>query len=167
MQFLSDRALNDLQRVGQLPDLSGTRYELGEELGRGGIGVVYAARDARLDRYIAIKVIDPDLRPVHAGDAMEQAKILARLEHPGIIPIYYCGGLPDGRLYYAMRLVRGERLDTFLARENSLLDRLRLFQKICDAVAFAHNSGIIHRDLKPQNVMVGGFGEVFVIDWGV
>jgi serine/threonine protein kinase len=66
-----------------------------------------------------------------------------------------------------MRVVRGERLDDFLGRENSLLERLRLFQKICEAVAFAHNCGIIHRDLKPQNVMVGSFGEVFVIDWGV
>jgi serine/threonine protein kinase len=66
-----------------------------------------------------------------------------------------------------MRVVRGERLDDFLGRENSLLERLRLFQKICEAVAFAHNCGIIHRDLKPQNVMVGNFGEVFVIDWGV
>jgi eukaryotic-like serine/threonine-protein kinase len=167
MQFLSDGALHYPRRVAELPDLSGTPYELGEELGRGGMGVVYAARDARLDRYIAITVIDPDLRPVHARDAMEEAKILARLEHPGIVPIYDCGRLPDGRLYYAMRLVRGERLDAFLARENSLFARLRLFQKICDAVAFAHNSGIIHRDLKPQNVMVGAFGEVFVIDWGV
>jgi eukaryotic-like serine/threonine-protein kinase len=167
MQFLSDRALDHLRRVVELPDLSGTPYELGEELGRGGMGVVYAARDARLDRYIAIKVINPAFAPVHAADAMEEAKILARLEHPGIVPIYDCGRLPDGRLYYTMRLVRGDRLDAFLARGNSLLERLRLFQKICEAVAFAHNCGIIHRDLKPQNVMVGSFGEVFVIDWGV
>lgn len=167
MQFLSDRAVNHLQRVAELPDLSGTPYELGEELGRGGMGVVYAARDARLDRYVAIKVIDADFGSAYAADAMEEAKILARLEHPGIVPIHDCGRLPDGRLYYAMRLVRGERLDGFLRRENSLLERLRLFQKICDAVAFAHNCGVIHRDLKPQNVMVGSFGEVFVIDWGV
>jgi serine/threonine protein kinase len=167
MQPLSDRALDHLCRVAELPDLSSTPYELGEELGRGGMGVVYAARDARLDRDIAIKVIDPEFGLVHAPDAMEEAKILARLEHPGIVPIHDCGTLPDGRLYYAMRLVRGERLDAFLVRENSLLERLRAFQKICDAVAFAHSCGIIHRDLKPQNVMVGSFGEVFVIDWGV
>ncbi|MGI9072661.1 MAG: serine/threonine-protein kinase [Bryobacteraceae bacterium] len=168
MQFPSDRVLDHLRRVAQLPDLSGTRYELGEELGRGGMGVVYAARDARLDRHIAVKVIDPDFGPAHAGtDAIEEAKILARLEHPGIVPIYDSGTLPDGRVYYAMRLVRGERLDAFLAREDSLLERLRVFQKVCDVVAFAHQCGIIHRDLKPQNVMVGSFGEVFVIDWGV
>src|SRR5437868_14981677 len=113
MQFLSDGALYHPRRATELPDLSGTPYELSEELGRGGMRAVYAARDARLDRYTVIKVIDPDLRPVHAGDAMEQAKILARLEHPGIVPMYDCGRLPDGRLYYAMRLVRGERLDTF------------------------------------------------------
>ncbi|MFL6352597.1 MAG: serine/threonine-protein kinase [Bryobacteraceae bacterium] len=168
MHFLSDRALDHLRRVAQFPDLSGTRYELREELGRGGMGVVYAARDARLDRHIALKVIDADFGPAHAAaDAIEEAKILARLEHPAIVPIYDSGTLPDGRAYYAMRLVRGERLDAFLARENSLLERLRVFQKISDAVAFAHQSGIIHRDLKPQNVMVGRFGEVFVIDWGV
>ncbi|MGI8960993.1 MAG: serine/threonine-protein kinase [Bryobacteraceae bacterium] len=168
MQFLSDRALEHLRRVVLLPDLSGTRYELGEELGRGGMGIVYAARDSRLDRRIALKVIDPDFGPAHARtEVIEEAKILARLEHPGIVPIYDSGTLPDGRVYYAMRLVRGERLDAFLAREDSLLERLRVFQKICDAVAFAHECGIIHRDLKPQNVMVGSFGEVFVIDWGV
>jgi serine/threonine protein kinase len=168
MQFLSDRAMDHLRRVAQLPDLSGTPYELGEELGRGGMGVVYKAHDTRLDRDIAVKVIDPDFRPDNASkDAIEEAKILAKLEHPGIVPIYDSGTLPDGRVYYAMRLVRGERLDAFLARENSLLERLRVFQKVCDAVAFAHQCGIIHRDLKPQNVMVGSFGEVFVIDWGV
>ena len=89
MQYLSDRALDHLRRVAQLPDLSGTRYELSEELGRGGMGVVYAARDTRLDRHIALKVIDPAFRPANAGsDAIEEAKILARLEHPGIVPIY-------------------------------------------------------------------------------
>jgi eukaryotic-like serine/threonine-protein kinase len=149
-------------------DLFGTRYELGEELGRGDTGVVYAVRDARLDRHIALRVIDADFAPGHAGtDAIESAKILAKLEHPGVVPIYDTGTLPDGRVYYAMRLVRGERLDAFLAREDSLMERLRVFQKVCDAVAFAHQCGIIHRDLKPQNVMVGSFGEVFVIDWGV
>src|SRR5437899_1499096 len=126
MQFVPDRALDHLRRTVQLPDLSGTRYELGEELGRGRMGVVYAARDTRLDRHIALKTIDRDFGPVHAGtDALEEAKILAKLEHPGIIPIYDSGTLPDGRVYYAMRLVRGERLDAFLAREDSLLERLR------------------------------------------
>lgn len=168
MQFVSDRSLDHSRRPVRVPDLSGTRYELGEELGRGSMGVVYAARDARLDRHVALKVIDPDFGPVRAGaDPNEGAKILASLEHPGVVPIYDIGTLPDGRVYYAMRLVRGECLDAFLAREDSLLERVRVFQKICDAVAFAHQCGIIHRDLKPQNVVVGGFGEVFVTDWGI
>jgi eukaryotic-like serine/threonine-protein kinase len=168
MQFLPHRALDHLRRPARVPDLSGTRYELGEELGTGEMGVVYAARDTRLNRHIAMKVIDADFVALHAGtDPIQEARILASLEHPGIVPIYDTGRLPDGRVYYATRLVQGEFLDAFLARENSLLERVRVFQKICDTVAFAHECGVIHRDLKPQNILVGSFGEVFVTDWGV
>jgi eukaryotic-like serine/threonine-protein kinase len=168
IQLLPDRALDHLRRPARVPDLSGTRYELGEELGSGEMSVVYAARDTRLNRHIALKVIDADPAPLHAGtDPIQEARILASLEHPGIVPIYDTGRLPDGRVYYATRLLKGEFLDAFLDRENSLLERVRVFQKICDTVAFAHQCGVIHRDLKPQNILVGSFGEVFVTDWGV
>jgi serine/threonine-protein kinase len=84
-----------------------------------------------------------------------------------LAPVYDAGTLPDGRAYYAMRLIDGRRLDEFLRAGSSLPARLGIFGKICDAVAFAHHRGVIHCDLKPQNVMVGDFGEVFVVDWGV
>src|SRR5439155_21174166 len=93
--------------------------------------------------------------------------IIAGLEHPGIVPVHDLGVLPDGRVYYAMKLVRGKRLDEAAAIARDLFSLLRMFEKICDAVAFAHAHGVIHRDLKPQNIMVGPFGEVLVLDWGV
>src|SRR5260370_3458242 len=98
---------------------------------------------------------------------VKEARILARLEHPSIVPVHDCGVLPDGRFYYAMKMVRGNRLDKEVGPAMALTERLQLFQKICDAVAFAHAHGVIHRDLKPQNIMVGPFGEVLVLDWGV
>jgi len=126
------------------------------------MGTVYLAHDAELDRDVALKVIGP-----LGARLSDEAKILARLEHPGIVPVHDVGILPDGRVYYAMKLVRGERLDAVFATPLTLLDRLRIFDRICDAVAFAHSQGVIHRDLKPANIMVGQFGEVLVLDWGV
>jgi len=161
MNFLPDRALDHLRDVTESPDFSATRYQVEEEIGRGGMGVVYRAWDAQLERRVALKVMD-------AGYVINQeARLLAKLEHPGLAPVYDAGTLPDGRLYYAMRLIQGRRLDEFLRHEPALPARLRLFEKVCEAVAFAHNRGVIHCDLKPQNIMVGEFGEVFVVDWGV
>jgi serine/threonine protein kinase len=161
MSFLPDRALDHLRDVTETPDFSETRYQVEEEIGRGGMGVVYRAWDGQLERRVAVKVMN-------AGYTINrEAKLLAQLEHPGIAPVYDAGTLPDGRWYYAMRLIQGRRLDQFLRAEPALPARLRLFEKICNAVAFAHNRGVIHCDLKPQNVMVGEFGEVCVVDWGV
>lgn len=157
MMDLSDSTLRHLRSVIDLPDLSGTRYELEREIGRGGLGVVYAARDLQLQRPVAIKVLD----------STEEARIIARLEHPAIVPIYETGILPDGRAFYAMKLVAGARLDEYLEAHPSLTERLRIIQRVGEALAFAHTLGTVHRDLKPQNVMVGGFGEVYVMDWGV
>ncbi len=98
---------------------------------------------------------------------IREAQIIARLEHPGIVPVHDVGTLPDGRIFYAMKYVRGSRLDEYAAQGAPLRDRLRKFQAVCDAVAFAHAHGVIHRDLKPQNIMIGSFGEVLVLDWGV
>ncbi len=98
---------------------------------------------------------------------LREARVLARVEHPGIVPVHDAGELPDGRYYCAMKLVHGRRLDEEAVLQTGLEERLRLFQKICEAVAFAHARGVLHRDLKPQNVMVGEFGEVLVMDWGV
>jgi eukaryotic-like serine/threonine-protein kinase len=157
-----------LVRALRAPDLSGTRFVLGVELGRGGMGSVWEAEDPDLGRSVAIKVLDlPDEAGTLAGRLRREARVLARLEHPGIVPVHDVGSLPDGRPFYAMKLVRGEGLDAHAARLATLPERLRLFLRVCEPVAFAHSRGVIHRDLKPENVMVGPFGEVLVLDWGI
>ena len=167
MRWLSDAALGHLRSVADRPDLGGTPYELAEEIARGGMGTVYRARDRRLARDVALKVMNaPAPAPGEVERMRDEARILARLEHPGIVPVHDLGTLPDGRLFYVMKLVRGQRLDEATASA-ALPARLRTFERICDAVAFAHAQGVVHRDLKPANVMVGPFGEVLVLDWGV
>jgi serine/threonine-protein kinase len=139
-----------------------------KELGRGGMGTVYLAEDRELNRLVAIKVLNtPEVTDDLRKRMVREAQIIARLEHPGIVPVHDVGTLPDGRVFYAMKFVRGSRLDEYAAQNASLRDRLRKFQSACDAVAFAHAHGVIHRDLKPQNIMIGSFGEVLVLDWGV
>lgn len=166
MSYLSDGAVERLRRAAAEPDLSGTRYQLLEPLGRGGMGAVWRARDPELEREVAVKVLDA-VHPEAARRMLQEARVVARLEHPGIVPVHDAGALPDGRVWYAMRLVRGARLDAVAAERRPLPELLRVFERICDAVAFAHAHGVIHRDLKPENVMVGPFGEVLVMDWGV
>jgi serine/threonine protein kinase len=159
--MIPDRAVDRLAGMFRQPDVSGTRYEILGELGRGGVGVVYLARDTALDREVALKIVD------RRSDAPTEARIIARLEHPGIVPVHDCGELPDGRLFYAMKRVRGDRLDRWAQKGHGLTEQLGVFLRVCDAVAFAHAHGVVHRDLKPENVMVGEFGEVLVLDWGV
>jgi serine/threonine protein kinase len=159
--MIPEPAIDRLSAMFRSPDVTGTRYELVSILGRGGMGVVYLARDTALDREVALKIYD---RP--AGDANE-ARLIARLEHPGIVPVHDFGELPDGRLFYAMKLVRGDRLDRWMGGGREIGERLGVFLRVCDAVAFAHAHGVVHRDLKPANVMVGEFGEVLVLDWGI
>jgi eukaryotic-like serine/threonine-protein kinase len=154
---LSDRIITHLRDVIHLPDLSGSRYQILEEIGRGGMGVVYIARDPALGRDVALKVVNNS----------EEARTLAFLEHPGIVPVHDSGILADGRLFYVMKLVDGVRLDAYRASVATLEDRLRTFVRICEPVAFAHSRGVIHRDLKPENIMIGSFGEVLVLDWGI
>jgi serine/threonine protein kinase len=156
---VSDSVIDHLRRVVALPDLSGTRYQLECEIGRGGLGVVYAARDRDLDRRVALKILEV---PVEG-----EAQVIARLEHPAIVAIYETGTLTDGRSFYAMKLVTGARLDHYVESDHNLSERLRIIRRVGEALAYAHSKGVIHRDLKPQNVMVGEFGEVYVMDWGV
>ena len=168
MIWISDRAIARLGAAPEPPDFTDTRYRLEGELDRGGMGVVYAAHDTALERAVAIKVLRPGLLRVDAAARLErESKILAALEHPGIVPVHDAGTLPDGRAWYVMKRVRGERVDDVARSEISLADSLRLFARICEPVAFAHARGVVHRDLKPENVMVGEFGEVLVMDWGV
>jgi serine/threonine protein kinase len=168
MTWLSDGALERLRHAAEAPDLNGTHYRIIGPVGRGGMGVVYLAEDQALGRRVAVKVLElPDEAGDLAARLLREARILAHLEHPGIVPVHDAGTLPDGRVYYAMKYVEGSRLDEYARTLESAPDRLRVFQKICDAVAFAHSRGVLHRDLKPENVMVGPFGEVLVMDWGV
>lgn len=165
MKPLSSEALLRLQAAAEYPDLTGTRYELGGKLGAGGMASVYLARDRTLDRPVALKVVHVP-NEATTSRLLAEARVVAGLEHPGIVPVHDAGVLVDGRVYYAMKVVRGRRLDR-LGPEVSRPERLRLFCQLCEAVAFAHSRGVIHRDLKPQNVMVGSFGEVLVMDWGI
>ena len=165
---LSDVAVRRLQMIGEVPDLSHTKYDLLEPLGHGGMGSVYVAHDRALDRHVALKVVATFALSPEAVDRLErEARVLARLEHPGIVPVHDVGVLPDGRAFYTMKLVRGRRLDAYLSTETTPAERLRILERLCDAVSFAHANGVVHRDLKPQNVMIGPFGEVLVMDWGV
>ncbi len=168
MTWVSDGAIARLSALPELPDFSGTRYRLQGEIDRGGMGVVYAARDTTLGRDVAIKVLRDGLARDGAQRRLErESAIMAGLEHPGIVPVHDAGTLPDGRAFYVMKRVRGTRVDALLRAGLSLAEALRLFTRICEPVAFAHARGVVHRDLKPENVMVGEFGEVVVMDWGV
>jgi len=168
MKWLSDHKLEHLRAIAGNPDFSTTKYRIVKELARGGMGTVYLAEDPELNRQVAIKVLNtPEVTAEMARRMVCEAQIIAKLEHPGIVPVHDVGVLADARVFYAMKLVRGSRLDEYVARVNSIKDRLRKFQAACDAVAFAHARGVIHRDLKPQNIMIGSFGEVLVLDWGV
>jgi eukaryotic-like serine/threonine-protein kinase len=168
MKFLSDKVVEKLREGGDLPDLSGTRYRLLGRVARGGMAVVYAAHDEMLDRRVALKVLDlPDRNGSLAKRLNCEARVLARLEHPGIVPVHDVGTLADGCVFYTMKFVEGLRLDKHIESVASLSDRLRLFLRVCDSVAFAHARGVLHRDLKPANIMVGAFGEVLVMDWGL
>jgi serine/threonine protein kinase len=168
MRWLSDNIVERLREEADLPDLGGSKYLVLHKLGSGGMGTVYLAQDVDLGRKVAVKVMNAaDSTGALASRMMREARIVALLEHPSIVPIHDVGELDDGRVFYAMKLVQGKRLDQSAGDAASLLDLLRTFQKVCEAVAFAHARGVIHRDLKPENIMVGPFGEVLVMDWGV
>ena len=168
MTWISDTKIAHLRALASQPDFSATKYTIVKELARGGMGTVYLAEDSELARQVAIKVLSPAVIDEDDRQRMlREAQVIARLEHPGIVPVHDVGTLADGRIYYAMKYVRGCRLDEYVAKPESINDRLRKFQAVCDAVAFAHSHGVVHRDLKPQNIMIGAFGEVLVLDWGV
>jgi tRNA A-37 threonylcarbamoyl transferase component Bud32 len=149
------------------------RYEVLEELGHGGMGRVLCGRDPDLGRELAIKV----LLDRHAGRAdlarrfVEEARVGGQLQHPGLAPVYEVGRLRDDRPYFTMKLVRGRTLADLVAQRAAPGDDLprfvQVFEQVCQALAYAHSRGVIHRDLKPANVMVGAFGEVQVMDWGL
>ncbi len=165
-------------------DSGGAEYQDIGEIGSGAMGEVRRARDQLLRRDVAIKL----LRTEYASDAalserfFEEARITARLEHPGIVPVHALGRTHDGRPYFAMKEVKGETLTRLIAEVHAAVadgrwgiaasgwtfpGLVQAFLRVCEAVAFAHSRGVIHRDLKPDNIMLGAFGEVLVLDWGL
>jgi eukaryotic-like serine/threonine-protein kinase len=152
-----------------LPIVPAVHYRPDREIARGGMGRIVAAEDQRLGRAVALKeLIDPGSE--QRGRFQREALITARLQHPGIVPVYEAGRWPSGDPFFAMKLVSGRPLDRVIADATSLADRLALLPRIAaatDAIAYAHSQRVIHRDLKPANVLIGEFGETVVIDWGL
>jgi tetratricopeptide (TPR) repeat protein len=162
-----DTGAGDTQRPTAAPPAV-PGYELDELIGRGGMGDVYRARDLELDREVAVKILQehyPADSPT-AARFLEEAKITGQLQHPGVPAVYRVAALPDGRPFLAMKLIKGCTLDTLL-KAGSAVNHLAIMEAVAQAVGYAHAHGVVHRDLKPQNVMVGAFGEVQVMDWGL
>lgn len=155
------------------PSNADGRYRLDGEIARGGMGAIIKGRDTDLGRDLAIKVLldSHKDKPEVVQRFVEEAQIGGQLQHPGIAPIYELGQFADKRPFFSMKLVKGQTLSKLLAdRENAADERgkmIGIFEQICQTMAYAHSRGVIHRDLKPANIMVGAFGEVQVMDWGL
>ncbi len=151
------------------------RYQYLSAIGSGGMASVHSARDLSLQRTLAVKVLDPSLagRAAEISRFVREAQVTAQLEHPGIVPVHELGTDTLGNPYFTMKRVDGRTLTDWIAEEGhppsaEVLHQLMLaYLKICDAVAFAHSRGVLHCDLKPDNIMIGSFGQVYVMDWGL
>ncbi len=149
------------------------------ELGKGGGGKVVLVHDTVMGREVAFKAIDPDATPLPQDTVtstaavarfLREARLAGQLEHPAVVPVYELGHRADGQHYYTMMRVNGRTLAVAIAEARSLEERLKLvpaFLTVAQCIAYAHSRGVVHRDMKPQNVMLGAFGEVYVIDWGL
>ncbi len=151
------------------------RYDIIDELGRGGMGKILRAHDQLLDRQIALKTLLPDTSVHNPKQRLvAEARLTGRLEHPSIVPVYELGDLPGEEPYYTMRVVPEHSLRATIdelgdddADAPSMLRLAQILRQVCLAVQFAHEKGVVHRDLKPENILLGKYGEVFVIDWGI
>ena len=143
-------------------------YELLDVIGQGGVGVVYTARQASIDRTVAIKMLREEYRTrnEHQEKFLAEAILTGELDHPNIVPIYDLGRNNQGELFYSMKNVIGTPWDRVIGQK-STRENIDILLKVADAVAFAHSRSVVHRDLKPENVMLGSFGEVLVMDWGI
>jgi serine/threonine-protein kinase len=157
--------------AGDEADIPG--LEILHEVGRGGMGAVFKGRDSRLGRVVAVKVLlgRHQGHPELYSHFLEEARIGGQLQHPGIVPIYALGEAGAGRPWFTMRLVEGHTLADLLRERadpvQELPRYLEVFERVCQTLAYAHSQGVVHRDLKPSNIMVGAFGEVQVMDWGL
>ena len=181
----STAARAQVERIQKLSEQSNTslRYEIQEEIGRGGQGAILRVFDKDLRRTLAMKVIrqraETKARSSTQVDSgvlarfLEEAQITGQLDHPGVIPVHELGVDSNGRVYFTMRLVKGRELRQIIRQvhdddsEWTLTRSLGVLLKVCEAMAYAHDKGVVHRDLKPANVMVGKYGEVYVMDWGL
>lgn len=155
------------------------KYKVITTINRGGMGVILQARDLRIRRTVAMKVMKTSnqFSRENVLRFIDEAQLTGQLEHPNIVPIYELGIDEQGEIFYTMKFVKGTTLDDVLrgirnGRQKTiekypLGTLLTIFQKVCDAVAYAHSKSIVHRDLKPENIMIGSFGEVLVMDWGL
>ncbi len=153
--------------------------EMRTVLGEGGMGRVLAAEQVALRREVAVKVVRPGAPGTANGHLLREALVAGRLEHPNIVPVYLLGTTPEGEPLFVMRKIEGVpwsevlqdagRAPAFFARatKDPLAFHLSIFTRVCEATHFAHARGVLHRDLKPDNVMLGGFGEVYLVDWGL
>ncbi|MBI3845444.1 MAG: tetratricopeptide repeat protein [Planctomycetes bacterium] len=160
-------------RTVDVPSGREGRYQVLGEIARGGMGIVMRGHDVDLGRDVAMKILreDHSTKPDVVQRFVEEAQIGGQLQHPGIVPVYELGQRADQRPFFTMKLVKGKTLAALLAdRTDPMQDRRRflaIFEAVCQTMAYAHARGVIHRDLKPANVMVGAFGEVQVVDWGM
>jgi serine/threonine protein kinase len=159
--------------------LEGRKYKVITTINRGGMGVILQTRDLRIRRTVAMKVMKTSSQFSRESVLrfIDEAQLTGQLEHPNIVPMYELGIDEQGEIFYTMKFVKGTTLDDVLRgirngrqktiEKYSLGTLLTIFQKVCDAVAYAHSKSIVHRDLKPENIMIGSFGEVLVMDWGL
>ena len=149
------------------------KYRIVGEIARGGMGVILKGHDADLGRDVALKVLDPELakNPAVVSRFVEEAQIGGQLQHPGIVPVYELGVMADEAPYFTMKLVKSRTLSALLSQRRSTSENrtrlLQIFESVCQTIAYAHSKGVLHRDIKPANIMVGAFGEVQVVDWGL
>ena len=132
------------------------------------MGLIYTAKQTAIDRTIAIKMLRPDMPHDEQTRArfLAEAAVIGDLEHPNIVPVYDLGVDPHGRLFYAMKKIQGTPWSQVIGAK-ALQENIQILQRVCDAVAFAHSRGVLHLDIKPENVMLGEFGEVLLMDWGL
>jgi serine/threonine protein kinase len=149
------------------------RFEVQGEIARGRMGLVYRVIDHQLGRVVAFKVPEGTYTadPEATRRFLDEVRITAQLQHPGVPPVFDSGTLPDGRPFMIMKLIMGKTLEALLTeRTDPKVERRRfvtVFELVCPVVAYAHSRGVVHRDLEPANVMIGPFGEVQVLDWGL
>lgn len=152
---------------GKVTGVTNAEYEIGAKLGEGGMGAVYRARQGSVDRGVALKMVKKNQGPADAQDKfLAEAVVTGALEHPNIVPIYDLGVNNDDELFYAMKEVQGHAWTDSIDKV-SLEENLEVIVKVADAIAYSHEKGVVHRDLKPDNIMIGQFGEVVVMDWGL